>query len=700
MKKVQNLLLLVLSASLLVGCSKGWNNKSQPSQPGESEIDPSEDETGPGNYDITYPIENISLKPIDSSAFNIMLNGLFGTEYNERVYRDFLGNDAFDAILNSNYMKEEQISQLFNIIMSSATLDDEYPPLSFYLNLVDQLDHLEMDSAILTLRELKANERGYAGISRVIKAQHDLYEGSLISYQSANAALNGGNPASNPAIQEAAKNEYALDKTIISSDETAIFDGLFELIDDDGALGFFRFAGHAATCLKEYMTDDEIKYLVASMGGEYYEEEAKQLEETIMSSPQSMKDFFYHAGQAFTNLNLNRASWEAILPSLKKFVSLMIKGEMYHQIRPEPASNFTSVDQMLSTVFSGLRPVAVKSVIKFIGLIGENITEDVICAAMAEPGYPLTLVSTYYNRMFGLLTEKEKNNVDEAFFIFGVDIAKFNDDLNSVAAAGDMDDIQDLIDDTFAPMANRFKYEEKEYKVETSYGKENGLYLRQGDNIDTTRLAKIYRSGDFFHWSGEDMSLRSYSFIKGFDTSTTGFKTATIAITHGSSSSDMRTDNCVITYFVMPSDVNYFVENLHVEARFNGDGLSDNKIYTDGAGNKVARIGERIVLQKGSHFAAKKLKARVEINDAHMYVSTEFRYLHDDSQLLNLSETTGFEVDCSGFETSFIGIHYVVGAVTYTTRENVKISIPVYIAYEVVNELVSGMPEDDATIVL
>jgi hypothetical protein len=703
MKKVRNLLLLALSASLLIGCSKSWNNKSDSNTSGE-QSEPSSSEpyepSEPGNYDVTYPIQDPGLNPIDPTYLNTFLNGVVGTELNERVYRDFFGDDFFDAVLNSNHMKEEQIGQLFNIVkaVAEATERDE-PTLDFFIYLFDQLNHLDMDSAIITIRDLKANEKGWAGFSRLIKADHYPFEGSLISYASADKALNG----SNPGIKAGAEYEYEFDKLTFDPEESYTYEGLFELIEDDGALGFFRFVGHTATCLKEYMTDDEIKYLLCLMAGEEFESEKAKLEETLLATPESIKNFANHAGNAFTNMNLNEESWENILPAFKKFATIMTKIDLYDSVRPELTSNFNAIDSMMGRIFTGLRPVAIKSMIKFVGLLGINATEDVISAAMGDPDQPLTLVSTYYNRIFGLLNEREKNNVDEGFFVFGVDIAKFNDDLNEVAATGDFEAIQELAEQAFSTMGDAFSYDREHLEVGSST-KEEGIFFKQGDSIDTNRLKTIFATGDYFDFYGEsseDIAQRQYEYIKGVDTSTPGHKTMRVKITYKHYDS-FETVDVMISYFVVPSNVQFFMDRLDITIQpQDSHSIYDNYIYEDENGNRASRIGKRLILQKDQHFAADKIKVRVETDEPHFYLPEQYRYVHRDSRILDYGANTEMTVDVSTLDTSTIGTHYVTGFESYKVRETgTVVSIPVFFAYEVVNEIVSNKPVEDAHIEL
>ncbi len=702
MKKVRNLLLLALSASLLIGCSKSWNNKSDSNTSGDQSESSSEpyDPSEPGNYDVTYPIQDPGLNPIDPSYLNTFLNGVVGTELNERVYRDFFGDDFFDAVLNSNHMKEEQVGQLFNIVKAIAEVTErDDPTLDFFVYLFDQLNHLDMDSAILTIRDLKANEKGWAGFSRLIKADHYTFEGSMISYASADKALNG----SNPGIKAGAEYEYEFDKLTFDPEEAYTFDSLFELIEDDGALGFFRFVGHAATCLKEYMTDDEIKYLICLIAGEEFESEKAKLEETLLATPESIKNFANHAGNAFTNMNLNEQSWESILPALRKVATISVKVDLYHSVRPELTSNFNAVDAMMNRIFAGLRPVAIKSIIKFVGLLGMNATEDIVSAAMGDPEQPLTLVSTYYNRMFGLLSEREKNNVDEGFFVFGVDIAKFNDDLNEVAETGDFEAIQELAGEAFGPMGDAFSYDREDLGVSDST-KEEGIFFKQGDNIDTNRLKAIFATRDYFYFDGEneeDIAQRQYEYIKGIDTSTPGHKTMQLKITYRQYGSS-KTVDVILSYFVVPSNVQFFMERLDIEVKpTEGNSIYDNQIYEDENGNRASRLGRRLILQKDQHFAADKIKVRVESAEPHFYLPEQYRYVHRDSRILDYNETTKMTIDVSILDTSTIGTHYVTGFESYKVRETgTVVSIPVFFAYEVVNEIIGNKPVEDAHIEL
>lgn len=694
MKKARNLLLLGLSAALLIGCSNNGNYSSQSivsssetSEPSSSSEEPPLPPE-PGDYDVTYPIEDTDVKPIDPNDFNVIINNALGTEYSERIIREFLGSKAFDALLNCNYVKEEQLSKFFGM-MVDITSSNGTPELSTLLDLVNQLDELDMDQVVLTLRAVKANEDAYTGLAVLNRNGPRLLTGEYISYESVDEYLDG----TNPSIHAAALAEKEVSKSIFSFDEAWLYDGLFELAADDGMLSFFRFLGHFATTLKTYMEEDEIEFLISSLGGEAYKERFEELKAKFLSSPEALLPLVNHAGQMFTNMNLSVDSWTAVIPAIEKFVILMTKNNDYDDESPWLESNTSNLQAVLTRFFTSLRPVAVKALFKFIGLIGENCTIDIINAAFGDPSVPLTTLSTFYNRMFGLLTETEKNNVDEAFFTLGVDIAKFNTDLEAAAETGDIEQVEAVAAAAFAPLGTIFDYD-REYIGISYSNNRSALIFRQGDTINTATFKNILSDEDFYSFMLDGKydipSMRSYILLNSIDTSTPGAKELRFKATMKFESDTPgtyfeREKNFMVMYYVIPSSVEYicFSTNLRV---YHGSDQIYNEIPNTFNGKTIQKIGDRVLVEQGTTFSAGEFKASPEFYGTYMYSAENHRFVSSNSHLT--TEVSSFTVDFQSFDTSSVGSYFATGSAVYKIGDQ-NIAVAAYVPYEVVHKIAS-----------
>ena len=714
MKKTRNIMLIALAASLLVGCSKQGIISSEPtSEPSSSEPAPApEPEPAPvpeDEYDVTGPIDDPGVIPLDEDEFELFLNELTGLDYTGRILKEYLGEGRFRALMNCSHFKEERVQQFGTVIALLASLvTSEKPELDQVANLFLTVADLNVDEMVATLREIVDNKEALSFVAVLSRFNHQPLKGDLADYQLASKYFND----EKVDLKAAADFEKIMSEEFpLLLEESSVFTEALELVKDNGILGALRFVKHIGSSAKKHLSRDEFKFLIASIAGETWTDEQQRYMGQFFVDTESIKNLISHAGTFITNMNMSVDSWAFVLPSIEK-IALLSATSDYRSTSPEIYSNFTALQTVVRSVTSALKPLAVRSLIKFFGLLGENVEERVIDCFYNNPvdehgvpAIPLTAVSNYYNRMFGLLTEEEKTNLDDAFFAFGVDLGQFNSDLDVVAETNDLEAMMGLVQSTFAAVGARFDVR-TEY-----YDRKDGqpLIFKQGDTINQANFVQILKSKDMFRVRAkdnssaeEDVEKRQVTLITPIDTSTPGTKELRFRMSYEVDWMDGENPRqetgsyeFLMTYFVVPTDVEYLVNYLNVTTEYQGSYIGERPI-TDDQGKKIMTYGNRrLVLEKGAHYGEGELTARVAPSDIYFYSADQGRYLSSSSEFIESSAEFCLDFSTQNENLNTIGSHYAYGTYTVTMKNSSKIVFPVYVAYDVVNKI-SAVDDGDA----
>lgn len=727
MKK--NVLLLLLTASLLVGCSKSGTLTSEPvvssdvTEPAESSEPEEPEEVTPDEYDATYPIEDDGTVPVDEEAFEVLLNHALGEDYANRIFRDYLGEERYEALLSCNHFKEEELGQFTDLITDIMMFTSQQGPKPAQIvKFVKKVASINVDAAVATLRSVAENPVAKSAFSYIFNGGARILNGKPITYQEADKFFN----STDAGISAAAANEKTmLEHFIDFSDDPQLMDSIIDIIQDNGLLSALRFVKHVGDSANENLSDEEFEFLVISIGGsDQYKERQQELMAQFFADTAAAKAFIQHAGKFLTNMNMNVASWAQTIPVIEKFAIVSATSDYKRSKYPVPYKNAYNMKSVISSTVFKLKPISLRSLIKFFGLVGKNVSEREIDCFLnnpvdeqGQPAIPLTAVTNYYNRMFGLLTEEEKNELDAAFYAFGVDLPQFNSDLDAVAESNDPNALMGLVQTTFAAIGSHFNVE-TDY-VETQDG--NPLYLRQGDAMDQIKFINMLKSEDFFRisrWDGntsrtlyDDPSLRSYTMLSTFDTSTPGVKEIRFQMswkfTYEDNGQQILVDGdtkeFLLEYYVIPQSVTFFSDYLQMGAAFAEDYIGYS-IISDGNGHRLQMLnGSRLLIEKGASYTQEQLYGMTMSSDLFFYSEEQGRYISANSEFVQSNEE--FSVDLSSENANFntIGSHYISGYQTISLKsegEPVKVKIPVFFTYEVVNKIVGLNNGDEGHIEL
>ena len=704
MKKARNILLLLLSASLLVGCSNGWNTStssasSEQSQPSSSSSEPEPPvPPEPGDYDVDYPIVDPGINPINSDQVDVIFDELFEVDHFDRAIRDYLGSETYDALLSCNHMKDEQIAQAINVfgLIMDASMGRSEPGPSFAYQLVENLGGLDMDAFILTAREITRNEQATSGLARCMRFRPSLFRGPQTSYQNADAFFKG----SDARITKAAQDEKLFDETFFVVDGAETFNRAITLVNDDGSLGLFRFFGHVATSIVEHLSKDDALFLLANMFGESNLEAREILERlapTYMASKEVLAEYMHRVGAAFTEMNLSEESWALVLPALEEFVKFNVVQDKIEINEPYSQYNYDTYSQLIADLFENVGPASFKAIFKLAGLLFENATPDV-AGLITEETEHLDCVSSLYNKAYGLLTEAQRNALDRAFFFFGISLAEFNEQLEELCENDDMPGLEELLGDVNSKIGMAFYVQEEDIRTSFYNSSTSVLYFRQGDTISTATLQNILAQGnDFFRFRvqgyerEEDISKRIFTLYEPIDTTEPGVKRTrakfTVYVPTSSSENPeyaSQSFEVYMQYTVVPRDIQFFAESIYSQVNVNGTSVGQKPI-ADSAGTPVGKINDWILLEKGKTTQSSECNSRSYLDDAWVYSTKLGRYVSLSSNLVN--KQNDLSVDLSTLDTSTVGLHYK--ALTL----NVKIDgtedkiIPAYLGYQVVNKI-------------
>ena len=710
MKKTRNILLIALAASLLVGCSKQGVISSEPASEPTSSSEPApapEPEPAPvpeDEYDVTEPIDDPGVIPLDEDEFELFLNELTGLDYTGRILKEYLGEGRFRALMSCSHFKEERVQQFGTVIALLARLvTNEKPQLDQVADLFLTVADLNVDEMVATLREIVDNKEALSFVAVLSRFNHQPLKGNLADYQLASKYFND----EKVDLKAAADFEKIMSEEFpLLLEESSVFTEALELVKDNGILGALRFVKHIGSSAKNHLSRDEFKFLISSLAGETWSDEQQRYMGQFFVSTESIKNLISHAGSFITNMNMSVDSWALVLPSLEK-IALLSATSDYRSTSPEIYSNFTALQTVVRSVTSALKPLAVKSLIKFFGLLGENVEERVIDCFYNNPvdehgvpAIPLTAVSNYYNRMFGLLTEEEKNNLDDAFFAFGVDLGQFNSDLDVVAETNDLEAMMGLVNSTFAAVGARFE-------IHTEYvDRKDGqpLIFRQGDSINQANFVQILESKDMFRVRArnnydysdveDDVEKRQVTLITPIDTSTPGTKELRFRMSYQidwmegeNPRQETGTYEFLMTYFVVPTDVEYLANYLLFNAEYKSSHIGDRPI-TDDNGKKIMAYGNRrLVFEKGAHYEEDELTVSVSPSELYFYSADQGRYLCLGSEFIQSADEFVLDFSTQNENLNTIGSHYAYGEYTITMKNDSKKKFPVYMAYDVVNKI-------------
>ena len=731
MKKslLSRLALLGFSAFLVTGCYNGWSNEGQNKSsagPDASESQSSEPDLPPLpeedlGVDLTYDFRGGQRNPISDEKFmEIALNATGATNFYD-TFKIFFGDYLYHHFLATNHFTEDEMGKTMAFVQAFFGIDDDNITSKNYYNWFYYVAEIDTDHLLATCREIVNDPRARGEFMAIFNSDYSS------RYIEANEILNG----SNPEIKQMADQEKAiLENSPEFLVESALGVHMIDLVSLQNSEVILRFLHRFFRCMIINLTREEIGFACANIGLPVMD-----IEECAESVQENMLQFINHVGDMFSMLNISSETYRRCYPFFEVFLELVYLTDA-DDFDPVDFGYVSKYQEIFASLFETLDPEGLRALIKFIGFVGVNFTEEHLCCLMgmeygegedAEvPSYECIL--DLYNEQYGLLTSTEKSGMRAAAAAFGIDFDELitrlteaceeqingHDGEQPSGLLKESDEgegsfertVGEILDELVtAQVAEKFYIGEPDFEGFAS--NELVLMLRKGTQFTAAdmeaflkdeRSFSIRHSGEVttrdsqygFNYYEMDHSNRSNIVIDGtFDTAECGLKFIHVSydsVFHNySDSSNDRTlkVDAYVPYYVIADNVSVLVTNISSDITINGRWIRNGCIYEDSNHAKATCFYQLPQLQKGANYAPGEFVTELYLSDVYFYNPDlkvfERAYKHDNQiEYPNISLS---EVD-----VSTVGRH--IHPITATIKKNGQVikTFTIFFAYEVREE--------------
>ena len=720
------LALIGFSTFLVTGCYNGWSNEGQgrsssapeTSQPESSEPDlpplPEEDL----GVDLTYPFRGGQRNPLNDEAFTrIALNATGATNFYDS-FKIFFGNYLYQHFLATNHFTEDEMAKTMAFVQAFWGIDEDNVTTKNYYNWFYYIAEIDTDHLLATCREIVNDPRARGEFMAMFNSDYSS------RYIEANEILNG----SNPDIKQMADQEKAiLENSPEFLVESALGVHMIDLVSLENSEVILRFLHRFFRCMIINLTIEEIGFTIAQIGVPIID-----FDECAEYVNEHMLQYINHIGDMFSMLNISSETYRKCYPFFEVFLETVYLTDS-DDFDPLDYSYVAKYQEIFSSLFETLDPEGFRALIKFIGLVGVNFTEEhLYCLLGMEYGEgESAAVPTYecildlYNEQYGLLTSSEKSGMRAAAASFGIDfdelIARLTEACeeqingqegqqpSGLLRDSDGDDegsfertVGEILDELVtSQVAEKFYIGEPD--IEGYASNELVLMLRKGTQFslsDLTAFLKDNRSfrvrhrgeittrdSDYgFVFEERDQSTRKNITIEEpFDTSTCGLKF--VHITYDSTFYNYRDSfekelhvNAYVPYYVIADNASVIITNIESEIKLNGSWVRNGCVYEDSNHAKATSFFEMPQLQKGANYAPNEFVSEIYLSDVYFYNTDlkvfERAYKHDNQVTYN-------NVYLNELDVSTVGKH--IHPITATIQKNNQVirTVTIFFAYEV-----------------
>ncbi len=723
---ITRLALIGFSAFLVTGCYNGWSNEGQgksSAAPDTSESQSSEPDLPPLpeedlGVDLTYPFRGGQRNPITDEQFmNIGLNATGATSFYDS-FKNFFGTYLYRHFLATNHFTEDEMAKTMAFVQAFFGIDEDNVTSKNYYNWFYYVAEIDTDHLLATCREIVNDPRARGEF--MVMFNNDFSS----RYIEANDILNG----SNPDIKQMADQEKAILET--SPEflvESAVGVHMIDLVSLENSEVILRFLHRFFRCMIINLTIEEIGFTVAQIGMPIvdFEDCADYVNEHLLQ-------YINHIGDMFSMLNISSETYRKCYPFFEVFLELVYLTDS-DDFDPLDYGFVSKYQEIFASLFETLDPEGFRALIKFIGFVGVNFTEEHLCCLLgmeygegesAEvPSYECIL--DLYNEQYGLLTSSEKSGMRAAAASFGIDFDELitrlteaceeqihghdGEEPSGLMRESDDDDegsfertVGEILDELVTAQVYE-KFYIGEPDIEGYASDELVLMLRKGTQFSTAELTAFLKDSRSFrvrHRGEITMRDSDYGFVfeerdqsnrtnitieEPFDTATCGLKFAHITYdglfyNYRDSTEKTLHVNAYVPYYVIADNVSVLVTNIECEIKLNNAWVRNGCVYEDSNHAKATSFFELPQLQKDANYAEGEFVSDIYLSDVYFYNTDlkvfERAYKHDNEIVYN-------NVNMSALDVSTVGKH--IHPITATIQKNNQVirTVTIFFAYEV-----------------
>lgn len=714
--------LLFCACGLVTGCYNGWSTNGTPRPSSEPEpvvSSSSEEEVLPDEdfqVDLSYPLKDTPLVSVSEEEFKEEILKSTGSAMLYDSMRSFLGDYFMDFVLTHNHMTIDELEMLLASLWDFSIEVDNGDYMTYYCiyDLAYTLAYVDADRLFSTVKEVFDDGVAWGYFINLLVESDYCYD-----YINSDYILNG----SNSTIRNLADKE----KRVLATDPYAVCDeGTVRFLADIAAMEnghvFFRFLHRFFRSMIRHLDKEEVGFVFYNTflaGAADPNDFEKVMEYVYGEGITSLLRLVHHIGGWLSEINVNAKTYEACYPS---FYNIFI----YSLYNSFDLRNAFFVDttwledtiNSVSSLFTELNPEGLRSLFKFLGLVGSNCTEEQLAVAMGEAEEPnVDLLVDLYNEQYGMLTASEKVGMTEAAAAFGVDFDLVIEKLKEFArkmsgdesqgfamrddSGDDEESIEDILNEYIVyKFMERFTFENPDVFSGDRYS-EYSFIVRQGQNITNQMFEEYLVSGvcpavavidgyfdnnpqpmtrddgyyDYTYEQRDENGKFSKRVLKSvdtpFDTSTCGVHEVTFSLrTEINYQGVPVTIDVQLTteYHVVPNDVDtIYGVPYGASIYYHGNWMS-KYIYTDSSGNKFACHHDTLYVEYGKSYAANEYCIRLEGGTAikkfddnlQRYVATKNR---------SWTQTTSNPLWLNNVDTSSLGSHFTLVDLNYYSRD-------------------------------
>ena len=517
--------LLLCSSVLITGCYNGWDTIGKKSSSETQESESSSESipdipVDPEDYqvDLTFPLEVNEINYISPEKLEEMFVNSMGSTLAYAEMKEEFGEYFLDFIGEHNHMTDKEfnifLSTLWQLVMSSD--NDEEMTYSFVYNILYAVAYINADNLFQTVQEIAKDKTAYGYFTTVVFDRDPLES----DFFNADYVLKG----SNSYIHQKAMEEKAiLDNAPFAAtldDFTALnWDSLYKIAMDDNSNVFFRFLHRFFRSMIRHLDDLEMAFVIYNtflQGATIDERAMEEAMDYVSGSPESMLRFVHHIGAWFSEVNVTGSTFGVCYPAFKEVFKIILEQNYYYEDAAFVETSWINQNRdLVADFFEELNPEGLRALIKFIGLVGTNMTLDQLYAFMGEENEEGVvpsgqLIIDLYNKQFGMLKGSEKTGMTEAAAAFGIDFNELIEEFKKVMGEDEEgpqglyrdsdhgDDEQKTLQDVFNEYVAAKVGEKFDFGMPTVFSRyrlnEHRLIIKQGVNYTAADFDKYLQS--------------------------------------------------------------------------------------------------------------------------------------------------------------------------------------------------------------
>lgn len=630
-------------------------------------------------YDLTEEDDYSDLEPMSEEEFENIIGYVVSPSYASSAKSAY--PELWEHIRLNCYFNRKEFINLLEFLqeISRVSKEEESPDPYWILNNIAV--RVSIDKAYHLMRSLVADEQIFKDLKSFILCMNS---GNLnpVNYRAANSYFQEKEQDEPRVAEMAAQEELVWDNFHVNGDDFEQFETYTGFVANDDIRVALKFVSYFVKVLAKYLNKTELGFLFTQMEMLDDKEYANVTAHYVLNN---IPQFVDHVGHALKALNVTDTTWGALFNGVR---DIMMTANEY--LNEEYGRPFVATDNLrlsfnldqIKQVFDSLNPRGFRIFINFIGKFLCALDRDYLEYVMANMDDPENVDSTQfqntYLRQYGLLTSEEKTYLDEQLEIFGIDIEKFNTDIDPSQGTG-LGPIMDIFQENFMGPINEYfegifsdgdpyeEYNRESLYIEPVWAYSNSkLILKKGVEFTeedvitylTGRDAPYFRLyyGRECHDSNDRYDTE---YRKNFDIDMDAIDTSEVGEGYFIAKFDSEvtfepyTDDpydswenrqytekkftisfeLKVYYYVLDDSVEAFVDSFRSDLyeKDQWGSMDDESMVVDSKGNiAVLSYGNQLLVEKNADYDTDRMFASSETYNIGVYMESIKRYIVDD----------------------------------------------------------------------